>query len=299
MLKHFKIIQYILTFLVFTCTETVFSQVRFDIQGHRGYRARFPENSIPGFIAALDSGATTLELDVVISADHQVVVSHEPWISSKICITPDGMTLEQSDEKRLNIYRMNYEDIRGFDCGSIGNERFPLQQKMRVHKPLLSEVIDAAMEWEKKHGKPVYFNIETKSTSSGDYKNHPSPDTFCVLVYQVLKEKNIIPRTTIQSFDYRTLQAMHRLDVNIPLIILSAVPVNILQIEKKFGFKAYAYSPYYSLVSKSKVQRIHAIGKKIIPWTVNDAAVMKKLHLWGVDGIISDDPGLLRRVCGP
>lgn len=299
MLKHFKIIRGILTLFVFTCLNHVFSQIGFDIQGHRGYRARFPENSIPGFIAALDSGATTLELDVVISADHQVVVSHEPWISSKICITPDGMTLEQSDEKRLNIYRMNYEDIRGFDCGSIGNERFLLQQKMRVHKPLLSEVIDAAMEWEKKHGKPVYFNIETKSTSSGDYKNHPSPDTFCVLVYQVLNEKNIISRTSIQSFDYRTLQAMHQLDANIPLVILSAVPVNILHIEEKYGFKAYAYSPYYPLVSKSKVQRIHAIGKKIIPWTVNDAAMMKKLHLWGVDGIISDDPGLLRRVCVP
>ena len=299
MLKHFKIKQYILTLFVFTSLKTVFSQTGFDIQGHRGYRARFPENSIPGFIAALDSGATTLELDVVISADHQVVVSHEPWISSKICITPDGMTLEQSDEKRLNIYQMNYEDIRGFDCGSIGNERFPLQQKMRVHKPLLSEVIDAVMEWEKKHGKQVFFNIETKSTSSGDFKNHPSPDTFCVLVYTVLKEKNILARTSIQSFDYRTLQAMYRLDANIPLIVLSAVPVNILQIEKKFGFKAYAYSPYYSLVSKSMVQYIHSIKKKIIPWTVNDATIMKKLYLWGVDGIISDDPGLLRRICVP
>ncbi|MCX7744161.1 MAG: glycerophosphodiester phosphodiesterase family protein [Flavobacteriales bacterium] len=299
MFSRFKITRFVLLFVAVSLIDKVFCQGGFDIQGHRGYRARYPENSIPGFIAALDSGATTLELDVVISADHQVVVSHEPWISSKICTTPDGMTLEERDEQRLNIYRMNYEDIRGFDCGSIGNERFPLQRKMKVYKPLLAEVIDAALAWEKKHSKLVYFNIETKSTPSGDYKNHPSPDTFCVLLYQVLKEKNIISRTSIQSFDYRTLRTMHSMDENIPLIILSASPVNILKIEKKYGFKAYAYSPYYPLVSKSMVQRIHAIGKKIIPWTVNDAAIMKKLHLWGVDGIISDDPGLLRRVCEP
>lgn len=276
----------------------VFAQT-LDMQGHRGYRARYPENSIPGFMAALDSGATTLELDVVISADHQVVVSHEPWISSKICITPDGMTLDAADEKRLNMYRMNYEDLRGFDCGSIGNERFPMQQKMKTYKPLLSEVIDAALEWGKKHGRPVFFNIETKSTASTDYKNHPSPDTFCVLVYEVLKDKNILDRTTIQSFDYRTLQAMHQLDNKIPLVILSAIPINIPRIEKKYRFIAYAYSPYYPLVSKKLIRKCHAMGKKIIPWTVNDAANMKKLHLWGVDGIITDDVGLLKQHCTP
>lgn len=279
--------------------SSIFSQIPFDLQGHRGYRARYPENSIPGFIGALDSGATTLELDVVISADQQVVVSHEPWISSKICITPDGMTLDAADEKRLNMYRMNYEDIRGFDCGSIGNERFPLQQKMKVYKPLLSEVIDVALEWEKKHGRPVFFNIETKSTASTDNKYHPKPDTFCVLVYEVLKEKKIIDRTTIQSFDYRTLQAMHQLDSKIQLVILSAIPVNIRQIEKKYRFSAYAYSPYYPLVSLKLIRKCHAMGKKIIPWTVNDAANMKKLYLWGVDGIITDDVGLLKRNCAP
>jgi glycerophosphoryl diester phosphodiesterase len=268
-----------------------------DIQGHRGYRARFPENSIPGFIAALDSGATTLELDVVISADHQVVVSHEPWISSQICITPDGMTLDASDEKRLNIYQMNYEDIRGFDCGSIGNKHFPLQQKMKVFKPLLSEVIDAALEWEKKHGRPVFFNIEIKSTASTDFKNHPSPDTFCLLLYNVLKEKNMLDRITIQSFDYRTLQAMYQIDNKIPLVILSAIPVNVRQIEKKYRFIAYAYSPHYSLVSQRLIKKCHSMNKKVIPWTVNDAAIMKKLHLWKVDGIITDDVGLLKRTC--
>lgn len=274
---------------------SIFSQISFDIQGHRGYRARYPENSIPGFIGALDSGATTLELDVVISADQQVVVSHEPWISSKICITPDGMTLDAADEKRLNLYRMNYEDIRGFDCGSIGNARFPLQQKMKVYKPLLGEVIDAAMDWEKKNGRQVFFNIEIKSKESTDNLFHPTPNIFSKLIYEVLKEKQVIQRTTIQSFDYRTLQAMFQIDPTIPLIVLSEVPTNIIQIEKKYKFNVYAYSPYYPLVSKKLIRKCHMIGKKIIPWTVNDAALMKKMYLWGVDGIITDDVGLLKR----
>lgn len=286
---------FIIFLIQLSINSLFFSQISFDLQGHRGYRALYPENSIPGFIAALDSGATTLELDVVISADQQVVVSHESWMSSKICITPDGMTLDELDEKRFNLYRMNYEDIRGFDCGSIGNPRFPLQQKMKVCKPLLGEVIDAVIEWEKKNGRQVFFNIETKSKASTDNLTHPTPDVFSVLVYEVLKEKQVIQRTTIQSFDYRILQAMFQIDPTIPLIVLSEVPTNIIQIEKKHKFNVYAYSPYYPLVSIKLIKKYHAMGKKIIPWTVNDATTMKKLHQWGVDGIITDDVGLLKR----
>ena len=102
---------------------------KFDIQGHRGARGLEPENTIPAFILALDSGVTTLELDVVITKDKQVVVSHEPWISSSICLDTAGNAIPEKDEKKLNIYQMTYDQVAKYDCGSKGNDKFPQQEK--------------------------------------------------------------------------------------------------------------------------------------------------------------------------
>lgn len=118
------------------------SKRAFDIEGHRGARGVYPENSIPGFIYALELGVTTIEMDVVVSADRKLVVSHDPWMSSAICLHPDGTPVTKDEEAGLNLYRIDYDEIKRYDCGSRGNERFPLQQKMPVCKPLFSEVID-------------------------------------------------------------------------------------------------------------------------------------------------------------
>ncbi|MFM8834550.1 MAG: glycerophosphodiester phosphodiesterase family protein, partial [Cytophagales bacterium] len=117
---------------------------KFDVQGHRGARGLKPENTIPAFLTALDYGVTTLELDVVITKDKKVLVSHEPWMFSGICLTPDGNTILGKDEKRYNIYELTYEEVKKFDCGSIGNGHFPEQEKIKISKPLLSDVIVAA-----------------------------------------------------------------------------------------------------------------------------------------------------------
>ena len=90
---------------------------RFDIQGHRGARGLMPENTIPAFLMALDSGVTTLELDVVITKDKQVVVSHEPWMSASICFDSEGRVYTEKEEKKFNIYQMTYEEVRQFNCG--------------------------------------------------------------------------------------------------------------------------------------------------------------------------------------
>src|SRR5688500_119603 len=107
---------------------------KFDVQGHRGARGLKPENTIPGFLLAIDSGVTTIELDVVVTRDKQVVVSHEPWMSVSICLDPAGSPLQPKDEKKKNIYQMTYEQVRQFDCGSLGNKNFPEQEKMTVYK---------------------------------------------------------------------------------------------------------------------------------------------------------------------
>ena len=162
---------------------------KFDVQGHRGARGLRPENTIPAFLLALDSGVTTLELDVVITKDKQVVVSHEPWMSPSMCLDPSGKTIAAKDEKKFNIYQMTYAEVKEFDCGSKGNEKFPEQQKMNTVKPLLSDVIIAVDVHTKNYTQyEVDYNIEIKSSPEGDGKFHPSIDEYSDIVYKLLDQ---------------------------------------------------------------------------------------------------------------
>src|SRR5687767_14515824 len=144
---------------------------KFDVQGHRGARGLLPENTIPGFLLALDSGVTTIELDVVVTKDKRIVVSHEPWMSPAICLDPAGNPLKPKEEKKFNLYQLTYDEVRQFDCGSLGNTNFPQQKKMVVSKPLLSEVIAAVENHIKSYASyKVDYNIEIKSSPEGDKK---------------------------------------------------------------------------------------------------------------------------------
>ncbi len=116
---------------------------KFDIDGHRGCRGLMPENTIPAMLKAIDLGVNTLEMDVVITADDKVVVSHEPFFNHEITTLPSGKTFEEKDEKQYNIYRMTYDSVLKYDVGIKPHPRFPLQQKMNVQKPLLSVLIDS------------------------------------------------------------------------------------------------------------------------------------------------------------
>ena len=127
-------------FIIFVILSSCKKEINFDLQGHRGYRGLYPENSIQGFIKSLEIGVNTLELDVIISGDNKVVVSHEPWMSYHICLDSIGNKISD-DKKKYNLYEMDYNDIRKFDCGIIGNEQFPEQNKISTFKPHLSSVL--------------------------------------------------------------------------------------------------------------------------------------------------------------
>src|SRR5258706_7278665 len=115
----------------------------FDKQGHRGCRGLLPENTIPAMLKALDLGVTTLEMDVVITKDKKVVLSHEQWFSEEITTKPDGTYMRPREERKFNIYWMTYEDVKTFDVGMKPHPRFPQQQKIKVVKPLLSDLVDS------------------------------------------------------------------------------------------------------------------------------------------------------------
>lgn len=287
----------ILVFL-FLASAQAYSQYipKFDVQGHRGARGLLPENSIPGFLLALDSGVTSLELDVVISKDKRVIVSHEPWMSSDICIDSVGNAIVDKDEKKLNIYRLTYEQVRQYDCGSMGNKDFPNQKKMQTSKPLLSDVI-AAVEYHIKSYAmyEVDYNIEIKSTVSGDKKFHPSVEEYSDLVYNLLDEYLPLERVVIQSFDFRVLRYWHK---KYPQIRLSALVQNTKSIESNLndlGFKPHVYSPYFKLLTRDRVQYLRSQRIRVIPWTVNEVSDMLSLKGMGVDGFITDYPDRARK----
>jgi len=269
---------------------------RFDIQGHRGARGLRPENSVPAFLLALDSGVTTVELDVAITKDGQVVVSHEPWMSAAICLDSTGNGYTEKEEKKFNIYQMTYDDIARFDCGSKGNDRFPQQAKIKVSKPLLRDVIVAVENHIKSYASyEVDYNIEIKSSPEGDKKFHPPVEEFSDLVYQLVDEYIPLDRVVIQSFDFRVLKYWHR---KYPDIRLAALVENTKSIDanlEDLGFKPSTYSPNFKLLSREKVSYLHQQKIRVIPWTVNEISEMLSLKGMGVDGLITDYPDRARK----
>ena len=269
---------------------------RFDIQGHRGARGLRPENTIPAFTMALDSGVTTIELDVAITKDKQVIVSHEPWMSSAICLDSTGRAINEKEEKKFNIYQMTFDQVQLFDCGSTGNSKFPQQEKMKTTKPLLRDVIVAVENHIKSHATyEVDYNIEIKSSPEGDKKFHPSVEEFSDLIYQLVDEYIPLERVVIQSFDFRVLKYWHQ---KYPDIRLAALVENTKSIDANLadlGFKPSTYSPYFKLLNREKVKYLHQLRIRVVPWTVNEISDMLSLKGMGVDGLITDYPDRARK----
>lgn len=263
----------------------------FDLQGHRGARGLRPENSVPAFILAVDAGVTTVELDLAISRDKQIVVSHEPWMSSSVCLQPDGSEISPRDEKTFNIYEMDYEEIKKFDCGSKGHDDFPSQLKMKTAKPLLKDVIIAIEHHIKSHALyEVDYNIEIKSAPAGDDKFHPTPEVFSDLVYNLVDQYLPLERVVIQSFDFRVLQYWHK---KYPEVRLSALIENVRTVDanlRALGFNPSVYSQHHKTLTKAKVDYLKKLKIRVIPWTVNEIDDMKKMLEWQVDGFITDYP---------
>jgi len=269
---------------------------RFEVQGHRGARGLFPENSIPGFLAALDLGVTTVELDVVITKDKQVILSHEPWMAASICLKPSGDSIKIAEQKKYNIYKMTYDEVLQFDCGSKGHVLFPSQQKQESYKPLLSDVIVAVEDHIRNYSQYlVDYNIELKSTPVGDKIYHPGVEEFSDLVYELIDQYLPLERVVIQSFDFRVLRYWHK---KYPDVRLSALVENMNSIDANLnalGFKPSIYSPDYRLLTREKVQYLHKKRIRVIPWGINEEAEMLAYKGMGVDGFITDYPDRARK----
>ena len=270
---------------------------KFLLIGHQGARGIMPENTIPGMIKALDLGVNVLNMGVVISKDEQVVLSHEPYFNNEISTRPDGKAIGFKDEKTYKMFKMNYAEIKKFDVGSKVHKRFPGQMKLKIHKPLLEDVIDSVEAYVKanKLAKPIY-NIETSLIRKGDGEFQPDASVFIERIMEIVKAKKLTKRVVIQSIDLRPLQYLHE---HYPTIKTSLMVDEKQDFEdgiQALGFTPTYYSPYYVLVGKGLVDRCHAAGVKVIPWTVNSSKDMKYLINLGVDGVITDYPNQYSRV---
>lgn len=269
----------------------------FDTQGHRGARAHRPENTLPAFAYALSKGVKTLELDLAVSSDGVLVLSHDPILETGRCKKPDG-----SDAAGLKIHQTTLAELRTLDCGSTQHPDFPNQQTVPgTVMPTLEEVIALA---EQSSASTIRYNMEPKMDPKWDSTITPDAPEFVTLLEDVLAQTGVAARTTVESFDPRPLRELSRKGSTLPRLVLfpsdqpsiAAAWVGGNWIENAQFVGAHILGTYAPITVKPFVDAAHAQGLAVVPWTVNDEATMRSLIAMGVDGLISDDPDLLLTV---
>lgn len=260
------------------------------VQGHRGDRGNWPENSLEAFKSAVDKGVDVLELDIVINKYGDIIVSHEPFMHSEYVLLPNGESIEPENQRSWNIYNMSLESIQAFDTGTKFHKGFPKQVKIPTYKPSLEEVfVFLENEYGRKIFTSIAFNIEVKSNPKDYGKYQPYPENM-VGVFLELMDKHKYVRYNLQSFDVNILENAKLKNPSLPISYLvseGSFEDNL----KELSFKPDIYSPNFKLLTtKLDVKNIQMYGVEVIPWTVNEEYDIKQLINWGVDGIISDYP---------
>ncbi|UYZ62229.1 glycerophosphodiester phosphodiesterase family protein [Hymenobacter weizhouensis] len=265
-----------------------------EVHGHRGCRGLRPENTLPAFLHALQLGVNVLELDVVISADKQVVVSHEPWFSAAICRTPDGQPILPTEQQAHNIYQLSYAEIQRYDCGLTQHPGFPEQLTLPAHKPLLRTVLAECEQYCRRAGRPlVRYSVELKSTAVGDNLRHPAPDVFLELAVAELRAAQVLERTTLLCFDKRVLRQAHQVFPELPLCLLVEDEQPLAWHLAELGFQPAVYGPHFHLLTPALVSSLRELDMQLVPWTVNTPADLAQVLAFKPAGITTDYPDRL------
>lgn len=263
--------------------------IEVELQGHRGCRGLLPENTWPAFQHAMDLGVTALEMDVVLSADSQLIVSHEPWINADICAWPDSTT---EDPHRYNIHTMTAAQVSGFACGTFAFERFPEQRQVATFKPVFNDVLDSVVAYSTQYALDLPgINVEIKSRSSWEPHFQPAPEVYVDAFLRKLDAAAYSGRVTVQSFDPRILIALHAKRPELELVYLTENPLDSPdKAVETLGFTPAVYSPAFQWVTARTRGACTRLGMELVVWTVNAPQDMEKLVALGVDGIITDYP---------
>jgi glycerophosphoryl diester phosphodiesterase len=264
------------------------------IHGHRGCRGLRPENTLPAFRYALALGVDVLELDVVVSADRQVVVSHEPWFSGAICRTPAGQPIALATERQHNLYELPYAVIRQYDCGLTRHPGFPEQHPEPAHKPLLQEVLQEAERYAQELERPpVHYSIEIKSFPAGDGIFHPAPADFLSLVVAEISAAQVEERATLLCFDKRVLQVARQQVPWLPLCLLVEDERPAQEHLQELGFLPAIYGMHHPLLTPGLADFLREQGVEFVPWTVNHPEDIRRILALQPAGITTDYPDRL------
>jgi len=276
-----------------------------DIQGHRGARGLAPENTLPAFAKALALGVSTLELDCAITRDGVVVVSHDPALNPDLTRGPDGKWLEKTGPA---IWSLTFNELQRYDVGRLNPsnayaKRWPEQRPVDGTRiPRLADVLALVR---KSGNETVRLNIETK-ISPLEPGQTTGPEDFARKLVAAIREGGMARRATIQSFDWRTLQVVQK-------GFMDSIQADQPQSPWTAGYRfrdhgsvprmvkaagGAVWSPYQGDLTRETSREAQALGLKVVVWTVNDRAGMRRMIEWGVNGIISDRPDLLRKVAG-
>lgn len=266
---------------------------RFDKQAHRGGRGLMPENTIASMKNAIDYDCT-LEMDLQMSKDKKIVVSHDAYFSSDFCLTPEGDSMSQKDGLSRLIYNMPYDSVAKYDVGLKPHAGFPQQKKLPEIKPLLSVLIDSAEAYAKEKHHLNHYNIEIKSNPKSDGEFYSSLDEYIDLAMKIIIEKGIASRTMIQSFDVRALRRIHEKfpSVKTSFLVDAKNKKSANGYIAELGFKPGIFSPHFSLVHEELIHAFHKKKILVIPWTVNSLSAIQQLKSMDVDGVITDYPDL-------
>jgi glycerophosphoryl diester phosphodiesterase len=305
---------------------------RFDVQAHRGGIGLTVENTLAAFDRALDLGVSTLELDVQITADGYAVVTHDRDPSPRNCIDTGPAFPGDPDYPYVPGVRyikdLSLAQVRTIDCGSRTLPEFPRQQASPgARMPLLAEVFALVNQ---RRARQVTVNVETKVEAAAPHETAPRAQ-FVEVVAREVRTAGLLDQVSIESFDWGALMLMRQVQPELPIIALTngqpflqagrpaASPwLGGLHIDDfggdlvaaAYSFGADAISPvhgypedravgdagYAPFTTPGMLERAHAVGMRVIPWTVDDAATMQALIDMGVDGIITDYPDRLRDV---
>src|ERR1700730_18285560 len=291
----------------------------FDIEAHRGGRALLPENTLQSFANALSMGVDTLELDIGVTRDGAIVVSHERGLNPDLTRAADGVYVAPPG---IPFVQLRLEDVKKYDVGQIrpGSAyaaQFPEQRAVPgTPIPTLKEVFDLVRRSGNSH---VRLNIETKIDPKHPEES-PDPQRFVTLLLDLLEKEKFGDRVMVQSFDWRTLLLVQKLARAIPTVYLSlqkgAEPTVFLNKASDWtaGFDPVKHegslpraikaaggaiwSPYFGDVDSALISESHRLGLQVVVWTVNKPEDIARMIDIGVDGIISDRPDLLRKVAG-
>lgn len=268
-----------------------------DVQAHRGGAGLMPENTFSSMKNAIDLGVNTLEMDLQISKDGQVVVSHDRYFHPRYAIRPDGTEIGPNDPKEY-LFRMPYDSIAKYEVGLRPSTVWPEKKNISERKPLATELIDFIEKYTEENGlSPMRYNIEVKCTEGkGEGKNWPEYHEFVDKCMELLLSKNLGSRLVVQCFDVRALNYMHEKYPDVALSYLTDTENDFDALMGKLNFKPVWWSPNYKAVDKEVVRKCHDNGIRIVPWTCDDPAEMKEVISTGVDALITNYPDRLLKI---